>query len=109
MKTKKQAYRHGEVLLVKIEKLPKSLMESKTKVLMTGSHGNDHAIDSGKLYLIKPKEGDFAFGYLVAKNTSLLHPEHQDAKTKKCKIKDGIYQLIKQTEFTPEGLIPVLD
>lgn len=107
-KQKQQAYRHGEIMLLKIDKLPKGLELSNTKTFMIGSHGNGHSIDTGKLYLLKPKGGDFSFGYLVAKETSLLHLEHSP-KVGNAKIKDGIYKLIKQTEFTPEGLIPVLD
>lgn len=106
---KQKAYRHGEVLLVKVDKFPKDLeqsKQSKSKVIMTGSHGNNHTIDNGKLYF--KKNGDFEFGYLVAKNTSLLHPEHSP-KVGKAKIKDGIYKLIKQNEYTPQGLIPVKD
>ncbi len=106
---KKQAYRHGEIVLVKVEKLPNGLEVSKSKIMMTGSHGNNHSIDTGKLYFTEPIDGDFTFGYLVAKNTNLLHPEHKDKKTGKCKIQDGIYQLIKQNEYTPSGLIPIID
>ena len=69
----KKAYRHGEILLLKIDKLPEGLEESKTKTLMVGSHGNSHTIDMGKIYL--KKEDEFNFGYLVAENTNLLHPE----------------------------------
>lgn len=105
---KKQAYRHGEILLVKVDSLPKGLKLSNSKTIMMGSHGNNHNIDTGKLYLTKPEIGNFTFGYLVAKKTNLLHPEHKE-KNGKCPIKDGIYQLIKQNEFTPQGLIPVID
>jgi len=103
---KKQCYRHGEILLVKIDKLPKGLKVSESKVIINGSHSNAHTINNGKLYFAK--EGDFIFGYLVAKNTSLLHPEHSP-KIGDAKIKDGVYQLVKQNEFTPQGLIPVID
>lgn len=100
----KQAYRHGEILLLK-SKLPKGLKKSESKIIMTGSHGNNHSIDTGTLYFVD--EGT-TFGYLVAKNTHLLHPEHTDSG-KPCPIKDGTYQLIKQVEFTPDGLVPIID
>jgi hypothetical protein len=106
-KVKKLAYRHGEILLVKIDKLPKGLSVSKSKIIMQGSHGNNHEINNGKIYF--KKESDFVFGYLVAKNTSLIHSEHKEKNGKSCKIEDGIYQLIKQNEYTPSGLIPVID
>jgi hypothetical protein len=102
----KQAYRHGEIALVKVDKLPEGLKLSKSKTIMTGSHGNNHDIDKGELYFTN--EGVYIFGYLVAKDTNLLHPEHKD-KTGGAKIEDGIYQLIKQQEYTPSGLIPVID
>lgn len=102
---KQQAYRHGEVLLLKIDKLPENLTPSKEKVFMVGSHGNNHSIDNGVFY--KKQEG-ITFGYLEAKNTSLLHPEHSP-KVGDAKIQDGYYQLIKQVEYTPDGLIPVVD
>lgn len=104
--TKTQAYRHGEIVLVKVGKLPDDLELSKSKVIMVGSHGNSHIIDHGELYF--KKGGDFVFGYLVAKSTTLLHPEHGD-KNGRAKIEDGVYKLIKQNEFTPAGLIPILD
>ncbi len=103
---KQKAYRHGEILLLKIDKLPKGLKASTSKLIMQGSHSNSHTINNGKLYF--KKEGDFVFGYLVAKNTSLLHTEHSP-KVKDAKIEDGIYQLLKQNEYTPQGLIPVID
>lgn len=98
-------YRHGEVCLKGVEKLPEGLELSKSNVIMVGSHANSHKIDKGELYF--KKEGEYVFGYLVAKNTTLLHPEH--GVNGKAKIEDGVYQLIRQVEYTPQGLIPVKD
>ena len=72
---------------------------------MVGSHGNNHSIDKGVFY---PKQDGFTFGYLEAKDTNLLHPEHKD-ETGGAKIPDGYYQLIKQQEHTPDGLVPIID
>ena len=44
MKTLKN-YRHGEVGLIGIKSFPKGLKETKTNVLMNGSHGNSHSFD----------------------------------------------------------------
>ncbi len=104
MKTK--CYRHGEILLKKISKLPKGLKVSDSKCIMQGSHSNSHTINNGKLYFVK--EGTYVFGYLVAKDTSLLHPEHSP-KVGQAKLPNGIYQLLKQQEYTPNGLVPVID
>lgn len=102
---KQKAYRHGEILLVKIKELPEGLMPSNTKTFMTGSHGNNHDIDKGTIYF--KNEDNFVFGYLEARNTHLIHPEHKDKEN--CPIEDGYYKLIKQQEYTPEGLVPVID
>ena len=102
---KQKIYRHGEIAFLQIAKLPKGLKEEKTKILMSGSHGNSHTFDNGKLYL--KKENDFVFGYFVAKDTSLIHPEH--SPNGEAKLPNGIYQLIKQQEFTPQGLVPIID
>ena len=102
---KQQAYRHGEILLLKIDKLPKGLELSNSKIIMTGSHGNNHSVDQGKLYF---KQDDTSFGYLVAKDTNLLHPEHSPS-IGDAKIKNSVYKLIKQQEYTPDGLIPIID
>jgi len=101
-----KVYRHGEILLRKISKLPTGLKESKTNVIMSGSHANSHTFNNGKLYL--KKENDFVFGYFRAKDTSLLHPEHSP-KIGDAKIPDGNYELRKQQEHTPSGLVPIID
>lgn len=105
MKTLKN-YRHGEIAFIGVDSLPEGLEKSESRTIMTGSHGHDHSIDKGELYF--KKEDDFTFGYLVAKDTNLLHPEHSP-KIGDAKLEDGIYKLVKQNEFTPEGLIPVID
>ena len=104
----KQSYRHGEIALVKVTKLPDGLKPSNLKVLMTGSHGNSHSFDNGILYLYQ--EDEYVFGYLEAKNTTLLHNDHGKGEgLKRAKINDGYYQLRKQHEHTPSGLSPVID
>jgi hypothetical protein len=106
MITKQQGYRHGENLLLKISKLPTGLKKETTKVFMKGSHGHDHSIDKGDLYFTKDAKDIYVYGYLKAKGTKLFHEEHSP---KGIAIIDGIYQLRKQQEFTPEGLVPVID
>jgi len=102
-------YRHGEIALVKIEKLPEGLKKSDIKILMKGSHSNSHSIDKGEIFF---KQVDsYIFGYLIAKNTSLLHTEHGEGKEKLkvAKIEDGIYELRKQQEIINSELKPVVD
>lgn len=106
-----KAYRHGDLALTAIKELPKGLKKSKTKILMTGSGGNHHSINRGKVYF--KGVDDFIFGYLVAKNTVLFHPEHgkkvRGKALKGAKVEDGIYELRKQVEHTHDGFVPVVD
>lgn len=103
--------RHGDLALIGIKELPKDLKPTKTKILMVGSGGNNHSIDNGTVYLKNVDE--FVFGYLVAKNTKLLHIEHgkivKGKKLKEVKIEDGVYQLRKQNEMTHQGMRQVVD
>lgn len=107
--------RHWDMALIGIKKLPAKLKKSKSNVLMVWSHWNNHAFDKWQLYITtlidKLKEWEFIFGYLVAKGTTLLHPDHWTWKwqIKKTKIPDGIYELRKQVEYTNEWLKPVID
>jgi hypothetical protein len=106
MTNKTKVFRHGEILFCQIEKLPKGLKETKSKVFATGSHGNSHTFDNGKLYL--KQDGDYIFGYFVAKDTNLFHPEHSP-KIGDAKLPDGIYELRRQQEFVNSELTPVID
>ena len=94
--------RHGDLGLCQIKKLPQDLKETETKVLMTGSHGHDHFIDNGKVYL--KKVDNFVFGYLVAKDTTLNHDEHKEVR-----LNNGIYELRKQNEWINDELKQIID
>lgn len=106
----KKAYRHGDLALVKISKKPNGLKKSTTTTLLqTGSGGNPHTFTNGVWYSVTQKEGEIILGYLVAKNTTLYHAEHGEGKSKQAKIEDGIYQVIRQQEYTHEGMVAVVD
>jgi len=103
-------YRHGDLALIGIGKLPDKLEVSKSNVLMEGK-SNTHTFDNGKFY---PKiTGQFIIGYLEAtSNTHLFHAEHGKeivGKLKKAKIQKGFYELRRQVEDTHEGMKPVVD
>ncbi|MBK9272820.1 MAG: hypothetical protein IPM48_14640 [Saprospiraceae bacterium] len=106
MKTK--AYRHGEIAFEIIKNLPKGLTQSDSKEFLKGSHGHPHTFDNGKLYL--KNENEYVFGYFVAKNTTLFHAEHGTGKgTKKAKLPDGTYRLLRANEKVAEGLKQIVD
>ena len=100
--------RHGDLGLFSIDELPSGLIASETKVLMTGSGGNDHIFDKGTFYAFS--EGQVV-GYLVAEGTTLLHPDHgkKGKGMRKAQIEDGIYQCKRQIEATHDGMRSVVD
>ena len=103
--------RHGDLALIGIEKLPEGLKKSESKILMTGSGGNDHSFNRGEFY--PHQEQPNIIGYLVAENTTLFHKEHgkvvKGKDLREAKIQDGIYQLKNQIEDTHAGMKPVID
>ena len=103
--------RHGDLALIGIDKLPTGLTASDSKVLMTGSGGNDHIVEGGTFY---PKKNGQVIGYLVAdEGCRLLHPDHGkkvgNAKLRTVNLPAGIYSLSGQVEQTHEALKPVVD
>lgn len=104
-------YRHGDLALCGIDKLPENLEVTKTNILMEGKTAS-HRFKNGDVYLKEVNE--HVFGYFVAtKDTVLLHTDHGEAvkgrKIKEAKVQKGVYELRRQTEDTNEGLKPVID
>lgn len=106
---KKQAYRHGEILFVKIDALPEGLKETKTDTILTGSNNNPHKFEGGKIYF--KNVDDFIFGYFAAENTILKHKEHGTGKgnLKSAKLPDGFYELRRQVEIVNKQLKQIVD
>jgi hypothetical protein len=98
-------YRHGEIGFLKVKSIPK-MEETKTNTIISGSHGHAHTFKGGEIYLLKEPK-DFTIGYFIAKGTTLFHLEH--GVNGKAKLPDGKYEIRRQVEFTPQGLIPVKD
>jgi hypothetical protein len=105
--------RHGDMALISIDKLPEGLKKKNTKVLMTGSGGNDHTFSGGEFY---PHADGQIVGYFVAqKGAKLFHPEHGDKTQRKvsgllqASVDEGVYSVTKQIEDTHEGMKAVED
>lgn len=106
---KNQAFRHGEIAFIKINSLPEGLNKSNQKEFLKGSHGNPHTFDNGELYL--KNVDDNIFGYFVAKDTKLKHPEHGEGKgkTKEASLPNGVYELRRQTEWINSEMKQIID
>jgi len=48
--------RHWDMALIGIKELPKWLKITKSNIMMTWSHWNNHYFDTGKLYITTPVE-----------------------------------------------------
>ena len=102
-------YRHGDIALIGISKIPSNMKKTTTKVLHNGK-SNTHSFDNGAFY---PKTEGIVIGFFQAKKTTLFHPEHgneiKGKNLKEAKIKDGAYEVRVQQEITHEGMKPVED
>jgi hypothetical protein len=105
-----EGVRHGDLALIKVEKLPEGLTASASKTLMQGSHGNNHEVKNGVVYM---KDVDqFVFGYLQAQEgCTLLHPDHGagDGAIKTSELPEGTYELRRQFEHKHESMTQVID
>jgi hypothetical protein len=100
----KKIYSHGEISFLTIDKLPEGLEKSKTDVFAKGRTGNNHTFKGGDIYLKNINE--YIFGYFVAKNTKLYHPEHSP---KGVELPDGVYEMRRQVEFINGELKQIID
>ena len=110
MKNRIKAVRHGDLALVKIDKLPEGLQPATSRTLIVGSGGNNHDVRDGVIYF---KDVDqFVFGYLnAAEGCTLLHPDHGagEGAIKTAALPAGIYELHRQFEETHESMRQVID
>lgn len=109
-----KAIRHWDCALIQINKLPEWLTKSNTRIFLAGKN-NNHVIDKGDIYILKDhnalRDNEFLYGYLVAKETTLIHNEHSPMsdKNRNAIIPDWVYALYKQKENTADGFKIVQD
>lgn len=93
--------RQGDLLIVKIDKLPQEAVKQNHRILAEGeATGHMHELDSGVLY---ETNGKLYFS-VSDKTTTLKHPEH-----KAVTFKPGAYRVIQQREYEPNGWRRVSD
>ncbi len=94
--------RQGDLLIVKINKIPEDAKKKKSKVLAEGEvTGHLHELDSGEVY---EKDGILYFKVLEGNSTRLIHQEH-----KAINFDPGEYKVIRQREYEPRGWRRVRD
>ncbi len=88
--------RHGDLLIVKVGELPVGVLPWATRVLAEGeATGHKHELDRGDVYEL---DGVLYFRVADGEISTLTHQEHH-ALT----FDPGVYKVIQQREYAPEG------
>ena len=90
--------RQGDLLLRKVEKLPKQARTVKSDVILEGeATGHAHRILDGEIYRFwSQSSGDQLF-VKADKGAMLVHEEHASIE-----LVPGIYEVIRQREYDPD-------
>lgn len=94
--------RQGDLLIVKVEKIPEGALKQKNRILAEGeATGHMHQLDKGEVY---EKKGTLYFKAAHGEVLTLNHPEH-----KAITFDQGEYKVIRQREYEPKGWRRVAD
>jgi hypothetical protein len=101
---KKKAYRHGDVVIVRIDRIPDGLKPSRLgRTLAEGEvTGHAHVMTSGDVSLYE--KDDVLYMHVESDEATLTHEEHETIT-----IPNGDYMIERQREYTPEGWRRVAD
>lgn len=92
-------YRHGEILLLQVDSMPKGKIK-KVKSLIVGHSetGHHHVLENKtSIYWTKFKDQMFV---RVNSDTPLVHKKTTD-KHNTITVEPGVYQVIPKTEYDP--------
>lgn len=95
-----KAYRHGDLIIIPVDTIPKNLPKKTDTVLLEGeATGHFHRLNGGTVYTESPTiENHFSLGYFeVEKDTNLIHEEHSTIV-----LKPGKYHFYSQREYDPQ-------
>jgi hypothetical protein len=104
-----EIYRHGDLILERIDSIPEGLTQKDNNILLEGeATGHCHTITKAKIFL--PSEppalsNDLLLAYLQTEEGALL--THQEHKT--IEIPAGLYRATAQREFDPQEEYQVKD
>ena len=99
---KRKAYRHGDVILVEVDKIPTKAKEKEGLTLAYGEvTGHSHQVQGGIASMFGYDEKTYL---RVTKRATLSHEEH-----KALSIPEGDFEVIIQHDYEPEGWKKVVD
>ena len=94
-----QFYRHGDLLIRRIESLPQRLTRLNTRTLAQGEvTGHQHRLISQTAQVFISNDANQQKYLSVVEPTQLVHEEH-----KPITIEEGAYVVIQEREFDPFG------
>ena len=98
--------RQGDVLLVPVRSIPKSVVAQKIKGRIVLAHGevtgHAHTVDARRATLVIAEGG---VTYLTVEQlTEVRHQEHAPVT-----LQPGKYKVVRQREYTPEAIRNVAD
>lgn len=93
-----QIYRHGEALLVQVDKMPTKKTKTSNKLIVSHSEtGHHHVLEGTDIDWAKFRDNIF---FEVKQDTPLVHKKTYD-KHETIIITPGIYKVIPKTEYDP--------
>ncbi len=99
--------RQGDLLIIKVDKIPDNLPKKTDKILLEGeASGHRHQLSSGTIYAENStRDNNYLLGYFLLEEASALtHPEH-----KTIELEPGIYKFHQQREYDPQEEHKVID
>lgn len=96
--------RQGDVLIVKDKTIPKGSKKAKNCIVAQGvATGHSHRIEAGAEQWVAPDGTQYV--KVLKRRVSLKHHEHAAISLSG----PGVYRVVHQREYTPQGSVNVLD
>lgn len=102
---KKKCWRHGDVIIREVEKIPTGAIEQKTeKIILAYGEvtGHAHRISEGVGHLFN--FDDKTYLKITSERAALTHEEH-----KRIDLPQGDFEIIIQKDYEPKGWQKVVD
>ena len=104
-KTNSNIIRQGDVLMIPIKSIPENKTQTKNVTLALGEvTGHHHTIFENAVGFADAVDTLCEYVQVKAGGADLTHQEHETIT-----VEEGNYQVIRQTEYTPQELRNVKD
>lgn len=104
---KKKLFRQGDVLLIPVDKIPDTKLKTLKRATLAFGEvtGHHHTIHDGAVGLAEEATAAGLADFIaVEKEAVLTHQEHDPIT-----VPTGNYEVVRQTEYTPQALRNVAD